>query len=267
MAQAHVAAIPTAYAGVTFRSRLEARWAAFFTALGWRWSYEPFDSHGWIPDFALSSTYGMGRPVLVEVKPIDAFDRATAEKIDAADLDHEVLLTGYVLPLWNGRLTAGWLRDANMDWSPAPLGRWTNGRDLDGHGDVVGFCHGTGDWGDRITGRDDGPCYGSGVLGAFAIEQKWLAAGNAVQWRPDTADALLGDVLPPDLDPDAEVAAFVGRHRGWTHRRDDEVDALVDQETDDPARKELIGALLSTDQITFRQARRQVARRPAIAGA
>lgn len=32
---------PTKYAGITFRSRLEARWAVFFDALGISWEYEP----------------------------------------------------------------------------------------------------------------------------------------------------------------------------------------------------------------------------------
>jgi hypothetical protein len=32
--------IPTRYKGYHFRSRLEARWAVFFDALGLRWQYE-----------------------------------------------------------------------------------------------------------------------------------------------------------------------------------------------------------------------------------
>jgi hypothetical protein len=60
-----IAAIPTRYAGVQFRSRLEARWAAFFDLLGWRWDYEPMDMKGWTPDFLLH----LHEPVLVEVKP------------------------------------------------------------------------------------------------------------------------------------------------------------------------------------------------------
>jgi hypothetical protein len=47
---------PTEYNGVRFRSRLEARWAAFFDILGWRWDYEPYDFHGWVPDFQLHLT-------------------------------------------------------------------------------------------------------------------------------------------------------------------------------------------------------------------
>jgi hypothetical protein len=57
-------AIPTQYAGVQFRSRLEARWAAFFDLIRWKWEYEPIDLDGYIPDFVLEGDY------LVEVKPI-----------------------------------------------------------------------------------------------------------------------------------------------------------------------------------------------------
>lgn len=59
-------AIPTKYAGVQFRSRLEARWAAFFDLCGWKWDYEPIDLEGYIPDFIVA----FERPLLVEVKPL-----------------------------------------------------------------------------------------------------------------------------------------------------------------------------------------------------
>lgn len=62
-------AIPTGYGGCRFRSRLEARWAAFFDLCGWRWTYEPFDLDGWIPDFALHSVTGK-IAALVEIKPL-----------------------------------------------------------------------------------------------------------------------------------------------------------------------------------------------------
>lgn len=53
-------AIETKYKGYRFRSRLEARWAVFFDALGLQWEYEPegFDlgDAGWyLPDFYLPS--------------------------------------------------------------------------------------------------------------------------------------------------------------------------------------------------------------------
>lgn len=48
--------IQTFYKGYHFRSRLEARWAVFFSALGLKWEYEPegFDLGGgdfYLPDF------------------------------------------------------------------------------------------------------------------------------------------------------------------------------------------------------------------------
>jgi len=62
----HRKAIPTRYAGVQFRSRLEARWAAMFDLCGIKWAYEPIDYPGWIPDFILG-----GDAAVIEVKPLD----------------------------------------------------------------------------------------------------------------------------------------------------------------------------------------------------
>jgi hypothetical protein len=63
---ATIQAIPTRYAGCHFRSRLEARWAVFFDALGIPWEYEPQgfnlewrlelgreDTFSYLPDFYL----------------------------------------------------------------------------------------------------------------------------------------------------------------------------------------------------------------------
>lgn len=53
-----IKAIETRYKGYRFRSRLEARWAVFFDALGIKWEYEPegydLGEVGWyLPDFRL----------------------------------------------------------------------------------------------------------------------------------------------------------------------------------------------------------------------
>lgn len=61
-------AIPTTYNGQRFRSRLEARWAAFFDLAEVSWVYEPVDLAGWAPDFLLN----LSVPVYAEVKPIAA---------------------------------------------------------------------------------------------------------------------------------------------------------------------------------------------------
>lgn len=67
-----IAAIPTKYQGVQYRSRLEARWAAFLVQLRWRFEYEPDLQAGYvIPDFMLLGTERQSTPraVLLECKP------------------------------------------------------------------------------------------------------------------------------------------------------------------------------------------------------
>jgi len=73
--------IPTKYGGAKFRSRLEARWAAFFDLCAWDWTYEPVDLEGWVPDFAIftkmATVYSEVKPVLVDDGPIDLeFEKA-----------------------------------------------------------------------------------------------------------------------------------------------------------------------------------------------
>jgi hypothetical protein len=68
------AAHPTLYKDVMFRSRLEARWAAFFDLVDWGWQYEPYDLKGWTPDFLVRFECGHSEcagfhELLVEVKP------------------------------------------------------------------------------------------------------------------------------------------------------------------------------------------------------
>lgn len=65
-------AIPTKYNGVQFRSRLEARWAAFFDLAKLKWEYEPIDLAGYIPDFLVTPECD-STPTLFEVKPLVAW--------------------------------------------------------------------------------------------------------------------------------------------------------------------------------------------------
>lgn len=62
----HPVGIPTMYGDTQYRSRLEARWAAFFDRIDWHYTYEPFDTEGYIPDFLVQLPEG---PMIVEVKP------------------------------------------------------------------------------------------------------------------------------------------------------------------------------------------------------
>jgi hypothetical protein len=70
-----IKAIETNYMGCRFRSRLEARWAVFFDAIGWMWEYEKQgytigyhdeDEVPWLPDFEISTP--SGQHFYVEVK-------------------------------------------------------------------------------------------------------------------------------------------------------------------------------------------------------
>jgi hypothetical protein len=69
-----IKAHPTKYNGVQYRSRLEARWAAFFDMIGWNHEYEPIDLLGWSPDFRVVFPCGHSEcngshSLLVEIKP------------------------------------------------------------------------------------------------------------------------------------------------------------------------------------------------------
>ena len=63
-------AINTVYKGYKFRSRLEARWAVFFDALGLKWEYEKegyvLPSGYYLPDFWIATVH-----MWAEVKPED----------------------------------------------------------------------------------------------------------------------------------------------------------------------------------------------------
>lgn len=86
--------IPTTFRGTNFRSRLEARWAAFFDLVGWSWIYEPMDLGGWIPDFLVD--IDGAHPFLVEVGPCITGDDliAKAEKAIAHRGDRSVVVLG-----------------------------------------------------------------------------------------------------------------------------------------------------------------------------
>jgi hypothetical protein len=101
------ASIETVYSGVTFRSRLEARWAVFFDSLGVTWLYEPegyeFPSMWWhgqsfgptryLPDFHL--------PLLnawLEIKPTppSAEEEARCDALATATGQRVYLFAGHV---------------------------------------------------------------------------------------------------------------------------------------------------------------------------
>ena len=81
---AEIKPIETIYNGYRFRSRLEARWAVFFDAMGIRYEYEPEGfslKYGmrYLPDFALLNVRRRHwaneteSPVYIEVKGVDRY--------------------------------------------------------------------------------------------------------------------------------------------------------------------------------------------------
>lgn len=87
-----IAARPTVYEGVTFRSRLEARWAVFWNALGLPWIYEPevpVDGLQYQPDFLLGRLWIEVKPESWE--PSDADLRKYALLVTATEKDMFVM--------------------------------------------------------------------------------------------------------------------------------------------------------------------------------
>jgi hypothetical protein len=185
--------VPTMFNGTRYRSRLEARWAAFFDLLKWDAHYEPFDLNGYIPDFVINGRDAWSgkkeEQIFVEVKPVmgmaDLLFERTATKMRAAVPDKECLIVSYFLPCaLLGMRGPGWLFEMQMEefygelmntgqsWEAAVF---TTNRETE----QIGFAHSVGSYVDRITGFYDG----DQGLGAVNVACLWREAGNLVQWR------------------------------------------------------------------------------------
>jgi hypothetical protein len=187
-----ISAKPTTYAAVMFRSRLEAKWAAFFDLVEWRWTYEPVDLDGWVPDFVIVGA----QPIFVEVKPFLAPDdpivAETRAKIERAyQGPNEVLLLGAVSG-WGTALGApalGLLAEAGCGWVDStgvfrpppthPTHWWQSAVWQNGARD---FCAEYGCYQHRISGSYDGDAYVEGG-GYEELQELWREAGNHVRWR------------------------------------------------------------------------------------
>ena len=162
-----IKAHPTLYAGVMFRSRLEARWAAFFELLGWEWRYEPIDFDGWTPDFYLKfpcshSECNGYHDLYVEVKPYSR---------DEEFEGHFVYTVEYGSVYDNEK-------DEDLHLGVCGAGRFG----IDPGVARFTICHGSG--GGDIDLRFFVP--GDGNCGSFASSRSmvfWKEAGNAVQWQ------------------------------------------------------------------------------------
>lgn len=189
-------AIPTMYAGVQFRSRLEARWAAMFDLLQWKWEYEPIDLDGYIPDFVL----GFDKPMIVEVKPIVDWESWGCMSHEASQALSKIKKSG-----WAGE---GLLVGAAFMPVKHAMGYVRTGTALN-----IGVIFNTTDDPDEAPVDDPDDCYANifgikeccggpvDVVGYFKCRKcghhdkgptlrpsdeviaLWNRAGNAVQWK------------------------------------------------------------------------------------
>ncbi len=177
--------IETEYAGVLFRSRLEARWASMFDALKWPWQYEPVDLSGYVPDFIVAFARA---PLLIEVKPAMAFEELHdhGRRICMSGWRGDFLIVGArLLPAEGDRhrrsfgLLGLWDKETDDGWQPPDHGcaihcrvcRSTSIR----HASAEWFCIACGARGGRVNLDDAevGP-----------LERAWNEAGSKVRWRP-----------------------------------------------------------------------------------
>jgi hypothetical protein len=163
---AGIKAIETRYAGILFRSRLEARWAVFFDALDralcgrgprWLdWQYEPegfeLESGWYLPDFRLTTSTTRVSSVWIEVKPEKQQIDPRWQELARKSGQSVVLLTGIPKPrdigdAWRGidSFCAGCgqpLDDVDGSVFCSNLVD-ANGRPWRGHGDTWHTCRGT----------------------------------------------------------------------------------------------------------------------------
>lgn len=207
----NIKAIPTTYSGVNFRSRLEARWAAFFDSCGWEWDYEPFDLEGWAPDFMLK---GKTR-ALVEVKPIDftgndKTDILTARSVASKVFDHT---KRFELKDWSGESLEEYERverynskiqrcdyevlvigngpfqsNVYSEWSLGVLALSDGGTDTAdlfyGRSYHLDYAGRYGSYKYRMGGEHEGDHHLRYISGDEPQEM-WRTAGNESQWIPN----------------------------------------------------------------------------------
>lgn len=181
-----IKAYPTVYKGCSMRSRLEARWAAFFDLCGWKWTYEPFDLNGYSPDFMLH----FKTPMIAEVKPCihpHEFSQHTP-KVESSGWDGEAIILGasfYKTDTWDaaglGLMSqAGEKSMESYDgpcWSSAVFQKCTNCGEFS-------FFHEEWTW--RCATND---CYeGDHFLNPIDLDTAlgmWNRASSYVQWHPN----------------------------------------------------------------------------------
>ena len=166
---------PTIYSGVAFRSRLEARWAAFFDLAKLKWQYEPYDLNGWTPDFLLTITCSHSEcfgkhDLLIEVKPFSSIaqfkghpcmDYPYGQNDSCGNLKNSIQIPAHA--------SAAFGNDVNTTFFE--------------------MAHGAGGGSFDIT------------YFVNDSEELWVKAGNMVQWKPKQNKTGVMPILPPKPAP------------------------------------------------------------------
>ena len=190
--------VPTAYRGTHFRSRLEAKWAAFFDLIGWSWIYEPMDADGYIPDFLIEGP----APFFVEVGPVytpaEYVAKAQKANLAAESLGRDLLIVGMAavanmpdachpdVPAagWLGEygeyFPSGW--QMNQVYPLEPGFAWGHGNWGQCCYDHLGVWHDFMNYGHRpwSEGKEDTSASETWIM------DRWSEASNTVQWRHRT---------------------------------------------------------------------------------
>jgi hypothetical protein len=174
--------IATTYAGSRFRSRLEAKWAAFFDLVGWRWTYEPFDTDAYIPDFLVHGPASF----LVEVGPcefLSEFSEKATKPLAAFGRERTVLILGIDPLILDDRSEtlprAGYLTNDGEDgWEDTAPARWAVCHECG----RLGIWHEVGYYRLHPCGHADGNNHLRAVP-ALQLRGLWAEAGSKTQWR------------------------------------------------------------------------------------
>lgn len=190
--------VATVYKGITYRSRLEAKWACFFDLLGWPYEYEPFDLDGYIPDFAIM----FKKPLLVEVKPVlsidEVMEKCQKPIVAAWNENRRILIAGGNIGYHgsgespNGRHTSyniGWIaygEDDNDDFeadnvTTAPFAICPFCKQLTTY--PIGGFQTCVRCGSNLYGHDLKTPFYSGMYQVHLMNM-WQKAANTVQYKP-----------------------------------------------------------------------------------
>ena len=172
-----IAAIPTLYRGRMYRSRLEARWAAFFDRLGWTYEYEPFDLGKWSPDFMITEPFD----ALLEIKPITGPDPELFDRVQDAAPGRPVFVLGTAPERMGPYVAIGWWA-ASYETVTVAWARHPDKPEL--YADLLSFVSDRSSWITATMGH--GPVDQPPELWGYQDYTMglWAEAANAVQWEP-----------------------------------------------------------------------------------